>query len=103
MEAVAVLLFIAIIAYILVFFASVFFSLKFQFGEESKDERGKDILNKSYSIAFPIFILGWFIIYLIDEFITPFSFDGYKMAIWFLLTGAYIIHAVSLYNLKRIS
>ena len=103
MEAVAVLLFIAIIAYILVFFASVFFSVKFQFGEESKDERGKDILNTSYSIAFPMFILGWFIIYLIDEFITPFSFESYKMAIWFILTGAYIVHAVSLYSLKRTS
>ena len=103
MEAVAVLLFIAIIAYILVFFASVFFSLKFQFGEESKDERGKNILNKSYTIAFPIFILGWFIIYLIDEFITPFSLESYKFAIWFVLTGAYIIHAASLFNLKRIS
>lgn len=99
----AVLLLIGIIAYILVFFVSIFFSLKFQFGEESKDERGKNILNTSYTIAFPIFILGWLIIYLIDEFITPFSLENYKMAIWFILTGAYIIHAASLFNLKRIS
>ncbi|MFJ6267337.1 hypothetical protein ACIQGW_20475 [Lysinibacillus xylanilyticus] len=99
----AVLLDIGIIAYISVFFGSVFFSAKFQFGEESKDERGKNILNTSYTIAFPIFILGWFIIYLIDEFITPFSFESYKMAIWFILTGAYIVHAVSLFNLKRVS
>lgn len=96
-------LFIGIIAYVFIFFVSVFFSIKFQFGEESKDERGKNILNKSYTIAFPIFILGWFIIYLIDEFITPFSLESYKMAIWFVLTGAYIIHAASLFNLKRIS
>ena len=97
----AELLFVGIIIYILVFFASVFFSLKFQFGEESTDERGKKILNTSYGISFPIFILGWFIIYLTDEFITPFSFESYKMAIWFLITGAYIVHAVSLFNLRR--
>ena len=96
-------LFIGIIAYVFIFFVSVFFSIKFQFGEESKDERGKNILNTSYKIAFPLFILGWFIIYLIDEFITPFSLESYKMAIWFVLTGAYIIHAASLFNLKRIS
>ena len=99
----AVILLIGIIAYILVFFASVFFSVKFQFGEESKDERGKNILNTSYTIAFPIFILGWFFLFLIDEFITPLSLENYKMAIWFILTGAYIVHAVSLFNLKRIS
>lgn len=99
----AVLLFLGRAVYIIVFFVSVFFSLKFQFSEESNDERGKKILNKSYGIAFPIFILGWFIIYLIEGFITPLSFESYKTAIWFLITGAYIVHAVSLFNLRRIS
>ena len=97
------LIWIGIVLYIVVFFASVFYSLKFQFGEESNDERGKKILNASYSIAFPIFIGGWFIIYLIEEYVTPLSFESYKLAIWFLITGAYIVHAVSLFNLKRTS
>ena len=97
------LLFISRLVYIIVFFVSVFFSLKFQFGEESHDERGKNILNKSYGMAFPIFILGWLLIYLIEELITPLSFESYKVAIWFLITGAYIVHAISLFHLKRIS
>ena len=59
-----------VLLYIGIFFASVWFSVKFQFGEESKDERGKNILNTSYSIAFPISILGWFFIFLIDEYIV---------------------------------
>lgn len=97
----AVLLFIGILVYILLFFASVFFGLKFQFGEESKDERGRKILNTSYGFAFPLVILGWFIIYLIDEFLAPFSLESYKMTIWFLVTGTYIVHAVTLFILKR--
>ena len=97
------LLLLGIILYVVLFFGSVFYSLKFQFGEESNDERGKKILNASYGIAFPIFILGWFFIYLIEEYVTPLSFESYKLAIWFLITGAYIVHAVSLYNFKRTS
>src|SRR5690625_5913831 len=66
----AVLLLIGILVYILLFFASVFFSLKFQFGKEGKDERGKEILNISYGFAFPLVILGWFIISLINEYMV---------------------------------
>lgn len=99
----AELLIILILGYVAVFFVSVFYSLKFQFGEDSKDERGKKILNSSYGIAFPIFILGWFVIYLIDEFITSFSLEGYKLAIWFVISGAYIVHAASLFRLQRTS
>lgn len=97
------LLSIGIIGYVLLFFASVFFSLKFQFGEESNDERGKKILNTSYGFAFPLVILGWFIIYLIDEFVSSFSLESYQTAIWILVTGTYIIHAVTLFSLKKLS
>src|SRR5690625_5638222 len=69
----AVLLLIGILVYILLFFASVFFSLKFQFGKEGKDERGKEILNISYGFAFPLVILGWFIISLINEYMVSLS------------------------------
>jgi len=98
-----VLLSIGAVVYVLLFFAAVFFSLKFQFGEESNDERGKKILNTSYGFAFPLVILGWFIIYLVDEFIAPFSLESYQSAIWFLVTGTYIVHAVTLLSLKRLS
>lgn len=99
----AALLSIDAVVYVLFFFASVFFSLKFQFGEESNDERGKKILNTSYGFAFPLVILGWFIIYLIDEFVSPFSLESYQTAIWFLVTGTYIVHAVTLFSLKKLS
>lgn len=99
----SVLLAIGIIVYILIFFASVIFSLIFQFGKESSDERGKQILNTSYSIAFPLVILGWFIIYLVDDLILPFSLEGYKLAIWFVITGTNIVHAITLYSLRRSS
>jgi|SRR5699024_3434707 len=99
----SVLISIGKITYILLFFASVIFSLIFQFGKESNDERGKKILNKSYGFAFPLVILGWFIIYLIDDFITPLSLEGYQTAIWFVVTGTYIVHALTLFSLKRVS
>src|SRR5690625_6837648 len=77
----AVLLLIGILVYILLFFASVFFSLKFQFGKEGKDERGKEILNISYGFAFPLVILGWFIISLINEYMVSLSLESYQTAI----------------------
>lgn len=96
-----VLLLIGILVYILLFFASVFFSLKFQFGKEGKDERGKEILNISYGFAFPLVILGWFIISLINEYMVSLSLESYQTAIWFLITGTYIVHATILLYLKR--
>src|SRR5699024_11713449 len=97
----SVLLLIGILVYILLFFAFVFFSLKFQFGKEGKDERGKEILNISYGFAFPLVILGWFIISLINEYMVSLSLESYQTAIWFLITGTYIVHATILLYLKR--
>lgn len=99
----AELLIVLILGYVALFFVAVFYSLRFQFGENSKDERGKKILNSSYRIAFPLFILGWFIVYLIDEFYAIFSLESYKLAIWFVISGAYIVHAVALFKLQRTS
>lgn len=99
----SIFLFIVFSLYILVFFAAVVFSVKFQFGEESNDERGKKILNTSYAIAFPLVILGWFIITLVDDFVRPFSFDEYKIVIWYLVTGTYIVHAAALLILRRLT
>lgn len=99
----SIFLFIVFSLYILVFFTAVVFSVKFQFGEESNDERGKKILNTSYAIAFPLVILGWFIITLVDDFVRPFSFDEYKIVIWYLVTGTYIVHATALLILRRLT
>ncbi len=99
----AYVLLVGIIGYVAVFFYSVFFSVRFQFGKESNDERGKNILNTSYGLAFPFFILGWFFLFLFDEYFASLSLEGYKMAVWFILTGGYIIHAASLFYLRRVS
>ena len=90
------------ILYILLFFASLFITFKFEWREESKDERGKDISNKSYGIVFPLVPFGWVAIELIDRFVTPLSYDMYKACIWILLTGLTIFHAVNISILKRI-
>lgn len=87
--------------YVLIFFIAVFISLKFEWGEENKDERGKSISSKSYSIVFPLMPLGWFLIELYDHFIHTLNYDTYKLAIWYLLTGLMILQAVILIVLKR--
>lgn len=90
-----------ILIYVLIFFIAVFISLKFQWSEEYKDERGKSISSKSYSIVFPLMPLGWLLIELYDQFIHTLNYETYKLVIWFLLTGLMILQAVSLTILKR--
>ncbi|MFA1819089.1 hypothetical protein ACDX78_02600 [Virgibacillus oceani] len=87
--------------YVIIFFGAVFYSLKFEWGKEGKDERGKTIAGTSYSIVFPLLPLGWLIIQLISDYIQPIDYETYKLLIWFLLTGLYIIHAINLMVLKR--
>ena len=96
-----VLLAILRIIYVLIFFVAIFISLKFEMGEENKDERGKSISNKSYGIVFPLIPLGWFLIELYDHFVTSLDYDTYKLVIWFLITGLMILHAVIITVLKR--
>lgn len=94
---------IAILGYILLFFISVIYSLIFQFSSGNHNEQGKKILNISYRIAFPLILLGWFVIDLIDSYVLPFSLESYKTAIWLLVTGTFVVHAVSLFILKNIN
>jgi peptidoglycan/LPS O-acetylase OafA/YrhL len=89
------------VLYVLVFFAAVFISLKFQWGKEANDERGKFILNSSYAISFPLLLLGWLMIELYHDYLNPLSYEQYRLAIWFLVTGLIILHALSLLILRR--
>ena len=89
------------IIYVLIFFIAVFISLKFEMGEENKDERGKSISNKSYGIVFPLMPLGWFLIELYDQFISHLDYDTYKLVIWFLISGLMILHGIIISVLKR--
>lgn len=87
--------------YVIIFFGALLFSLRFEWGSEGKDERGKTITNKSYSIIFPLLPLGWLSIELINDYIKPLNYEIYKLLIWFLLTGLIIFHAITLILLRR--
>ena len=89
------------IVYVIIFFVAIFISLKFELGEEHKDERGQSISNKSYGIVFPLMPIGWFLIELYDSFISELDYDTYKTAIWFLITGLLILHGTIISVLKR--
>ncbi|KAA0948709.1 hypothetical protein FQ087_17105 [Sporosarcina sp. ANT_H38] len=89
------------LVYVVIFFIAIFISLKFEWGEEYKDERGKSISNKSYSIVFPLLPLGWLFLELYNRFISALEYDAYKWAIWFLITGLLILQAIILSVLKR--
>ncbi|MFD1067063.1 hypothetical protein [Oceanobacillus locisalsi] len=89
------------IVYVIIFFIAVFISLKFEMGEEHKDERGQSISNKSYGIVFPLIPLGFLLIELYDHFISHLDYGTYKTVIWFLITGLMILHASIITVLKR--
>ena len=89
------------VGYVLLFFYAVFIQFKFEWGEEGKDERGKNIANKSYSIVFPLIPLGWLLIELYDGYISALDYATYKSAIWFLLTGLSILHAINITIFKK--
>ena len=96
-------IFLAVIrvAYVLLFFYAMFIQFKFEWGEEGKDERGKNISSKSYSIVFPLIPLGWLFIELYSSYISTLDYETYKLAIWFLLTGLMILHAFNITMLKK--
>lgn len=87
--------------YVAIFFIALFIALKFEWGKEGKDERGRKILSTSYSIVFPLLPLGWFLIELFHDYVAPISYDAYKMCIWFLVTGLFILHAGNVLYLRR--
>ncbi|MBM7570699.1 hypothetical protein [Aquibacillus albus] len=87
--------------YLVVFFISLFIWFKFQFGEEGKDERGRKIINKSYSIIFPMFIIGWVIIRVVEDFVMPLNGDGWRDAMWYLITGIMILHSVLIFIFRQ--
>jgi len=93
--------FISILLYVVIFFASVFIVLKFEWSKEGNDERGKHISSISYRISLPILPLGWLALELIHDHVYQLSYEQYKWAIWFILTLIFIILALSISILKR--
>lgn len=89
------------LVYVVIFFLAIFIVMKFELGEENKDERGKSISNKSYGIIFPLLPLGWLFIECYDRYIQHLQYDTYKQVIWFLISGLMILHATNISILKR--
>ena len=89
------------LVYVIIFFGACYISFKFEWSSEGKDERGNAIAHKSYSIIFPFAPFGWFVIELYDSYISEIGYESYKLAIWFLLTGLMIWHAINIIVLKR--
>lgn len=87
--------------YVIIFFGALYISLRFEWGSEGKDERGKTIANKSYGIIFPLLPLGWLALEMVDKYFLTLDYETYKLLIWFLLTGLMIIHALNLIVLKK--
>ena len=89
------------VVYVLIFFYAVFVYLKFEWGAEGQDERGGRIAGMSYRIVFPLFPLGWLLLELYNDHVVKMTYEDYKLAIWFLLTGLMILHAIIITILKR--
>jgi len=86
----------------LLFLISLVLIWKFQFGIEGKDERGLTILNKAGSISFALIPIGALLIEVFDRHIQPLGYGTFKMCIWSLIMGAFIVNASIIQLLKRI-
>ncbi|MFC0522890.1 hypothetical protein ACFFGV_04705 [Pontibacillus salicampi] len=78
-------------------------SLKFQFGEEGKDERGMQILNRSYMYSSPIFPIGWLLVEVVHSYLHPLTIEEYRDVFFFIILLTFIIQGlvISIYK-KRI-
>jgi hypothetical protein len=88
--------------YLVAFFGSVVYGIMFDFKREGSDERGARINGVAYSLAFHLVILGWFLLWMIDSYIRPFSYEEYKLAIWFVITAPMIIRICAILILKKV-
>lgn len=89
------------IVYVLIFFWALIYGLRFEWSAEGEDERGKAIANQSYSIVFPMLPIGLLAFEIIDEYFYTFTYEEYRLAIWLLLTGLYILHSVIILVSRR--
>jgi hypothetical protein len=88
-------------ACLILFIASAIVSIWFQVHEESKDERGRTILSKSYAVAFPVVLLGFSSLSVYERMVSLLTREQLKMAIWILLALSYTVHATVILVLKR--
>ncbi|MBY7142557.1 hypothetical protein KFZ56_05585 [Virgibacillus sp. NKC19-3] len=83
------------------FLVALYIILKFTWGEEGKDERGAQVLSKSYMASMPILPIGWLILELIQDSIGM-SYDNYRYWIWILVLAIFIVQGavIAVYRLK---
>jgi hypothetical protein len=86
---------------LVLFIASAMVSIWFQMSEESKDERGRTILSKSYAVAFPVVLLGFCSLSIYERISGLLTREQLKIAIWILLALSYTVHATVILVLKR--
>ncbi|WP_214808599.1 MULTISPECIES: hypothetical protein [unclassified Exiguobacterium] len=84
-----------------VFLICLYSSLKFIWGNEGKDERGKTISTTSYLYSFPIFPIGWLLIEFYHKYINAFDFDLYRSLIGILIPLTFIVQGIIIATLKR--
>ncbi|GAB3790239.1 hypothetical protein [Virgibacillus kimchii] len=92
---------IAYIIFVTVFFFSLFIIFRFQFGEEGKDERGQQILNQAYMMAFPIFPIAWLLTELYSDFISQLDYETYRTIMWVIVVTIFIVHGMAILIQKR--
>ncbi|UOQ48750.1 hypothetical protein MUN88_00890 [Gracilibacillus caseinilyticus] len=83
------------------FIICLFISLKFIWGEEGKDERGKQITNISYMYSASIFPIGWLLIEAYHGYMNELAFETYRDTIWILVLLTFIVQGLVILNLKK--
>ncbi|RDI38041.1 hypothetical protein [Falsibacillus pallidus] len=89
---------IALVAVLLYFVSG--YLIKRLIKNEGATEKGKFILYKSRSDAFPLFLAGWAIIYLINEFFHL-TYSQFQDAILIAVLSVYIIQFVYLLKYRK--
>ncbi|WP_186580943.1 hypothetical protein [Aquibacillus kalidii] len=84
-----------------IFLICLFVSLKFIWGEEGKDERGKQIITTSYMMSSPIFPIGWLIVESYHNYVDSLSFSVYRDCIWVLVLLTFIVQGSVIFKFKR--
>ena len=84
-----------------VFLIMLLITLRFLFGNEGKDERGKEIATTSYMMAAPIFPIGWLLIEWYHRWFQVLSFDLYRDVISLLIGVTFIVQGLTITVLKH--
>ncbi|WDH76207.1 hypothetical protein PTI97_01390 [Exiguobacterium marinum] len=84
-----------------IFLIMLIITLRFLFGKEGKDERGKEIATASYMVAAPIFPIGWLLIEWYHRWLHVLSFDVYRDVISLLIGLTFIVQGVTITVLKH--